>query len=64
MTEAGSILYRNARDHKDKKTVKDMYSTERLEAAREEYKLACEAAERAVTDQLRKLAGTLEVSCL
>ena len=62
LSKEGAVVYFTPKDRKNK-VVKDLLSTERLEAAREQYKLACEAAEAAVINQLRNLAGTLEV-CL
>ena len=51
---------------KDKKghLIKDTLTTEDLEGALLEYRSACEEAQEAVREQLRALAGTLEVKPL
>ena len=63
-TKSGnSVVYFQPKDKKGH-LVKDMLTTEELEAALLEYRTACEEALNAVRDQLKALAGTLEVKSL
>ena len=63
-TKSGSsITYVQPKDKKGH-LIKDTITTEALEAALLDYRTACEEAQKAVREQLKALAATLEVKPL